>query len=80
MMKFRCSIKKGVIGTRKKEVPIAQVSELGWRQGIMERIVGVASLTFSTSASSGVEIVWRGVASPNKVYRLVRHNLGFEAE
>ena len=65
-------LQKGVLMRTTTEVPVAHLREVKLKQGMFERMLGVGSLGFSTSASSDMEIIWRGVRSPGHVRDLVR--------
>ena len=64
--------KTGVIARQITEVRVGHLREITLVQGPIERLLDVGKLGFSTAASSGVEIVWRGIDQPQAVRNLVR--------
>ena len=64
--------KTGILSLNTTEIPVAHLREVKLTQGILDRMFGVGKIAFSTSASSGYEIVWHGVENPTRVRDLAR--------
>lgn len=62
----------GVLSRQSKTIPVAHVREVSLDQSIVQRIMNVGKLGFSTSASTGLEVVFDGVSRPREVQELVR--------
>ena len=48
--------KRGVLRRRTREIPIASISDLGYRQSFFERLIGAGDLTVESAGSHSVEV------------------------
>jgi len=67
----RIILRKGIVARFQTEVPISRLREIKFNQGILDRLADVGSFGFATSASSDVEIIFRGVPSPMQLKEIV---------
>lgn len=63
----RCICKYGLIAVRQNELFIEDIRGASLRQGILQRILGVGDVAIASAATAGVEIVFKGIASPQSV-------------
>ena len=63
----RCICRTGLIAVRQNEVFIEDIRGASLRQGILQRILGVGDVSIASAATAGVEIVFKGIASPQAV-------------
>lgn len=66
------SLRKGIMTREITEVPIRGIREIRLTQGIIQRLVNVGTVGFSTASTSQVEVVYRGVPDPNGLRELVK--------
>lgn len=66
------SLRKGIVTREITEVPIKGIREIRLKQGIIQRLVNVGTIGFSTASTSNIEVVYRGVDDPNRLRELVR--------
>jgi putative membrane protein len=62
----------GILTSDDREIPIAGIREIRLKQNIIHRIFGIGQLSFSTAASSKVELEFSGISNPKEVRQLVR--------
>lgn len=62
----------GVIGRSSKEVRIRDIRSIDVRENALTGLLGLGSVDFSSSANSGVEVVFAQVRGAHKVKELVR--------
>lgn len=63
----RCICKYGLIAVRQNEVFIEDIRGASLRQSVFQRILGVGDIAIASAATAGVEIVFKGIASPQSV-------------
>ena len=60
-------VRRGIIAKNLKSVRLENLRDIELNQTIMERILGIGSLGFSTAGSVGAEVIFTGVLHPQKV-------------
>ena len=63
----RCICRKGLVAIRQNELFIEDIRGVSLQQGIFQRILGVGDVAIASAATAGVEIVFKGIASPQAV-------------
>lgn len=61
----------GIIGRHIRSVRLADLRNVNLRQGIVERILGIGTLEFSSAGGSGIEVSWAGVRDPADLKRQI---------
>jgi len=56
--------RRGVIGRTVQSIRIDDLRNINVRQSLIERMLGVGSVEFSTAGGSGIEVVFFGVEDP----------------
>lgn len=68
----RVELMWGVIGRSSKEVRIRDIRSIDVRENALTGLLGLGSVDFSSSANSGVEVVFASVRGAHKVKEIVR--------
>jgi len=68
----RVELMWGVIGRSSKEVRIRDIRSIDVRENMLTGLLGLGSVDFSSSANSGVEVVFSYVRGAHKVKQIVR--------
>jgi hypothetical protein len=50
---------------------LADLRNVNLRQGIVERMLGIGTLEFSSAGGSGIEVSWSGVRDPADLKRRI---------
>lgn len=61
----------GIIGRHIRSVRLADLRNVNLRQGIVDRMLGIGTLEFSSSGGSGIEVSWKGVRGPVELKRRI---------
>jgi membrane protein YdbS with pleckstrin-like domain len=61
----------GIIGRHIRCVRLADLRNVNLRQGIVERMLGIGTLEFSSAGGSGIEVSWSGVRDPADLKRRI---------
>lgn len=56
--------KVGIIARHEREVKIADIREIGVRQGVLQRLFRIGSVYFASAATAGIEVVFAGIKDP----------------
>jgi uncharacterized membrane protein YdbT with pleckstrin-like domain len=67
----RLHIRRGILSKSIEETRIDRVQDVKVHQGFLERILGIGTVDFDTSAESGAGFRFAGIASPDHVARQV---------
>ena len=68
----RIESRQGLIARRIQSIRIRDLRNVNVEQSIVQRILGIGNIEFSSSAGGGVEVVFVGVAGPLEVRGLVQ--------
>jgi uncharacterized membrane protein YdbT with pleckstrin-like domain len=63
----------GVLARRVQSIRIADLRNVNIRQSVMQRLLDVGDVEFSSAGGDDVEVIFFGVAEPMRVKELVRH-------
>ncbi len=63
----RIERRRGIISRDIRSIALADIRNINLKQGIVDRLLNVGTLEFSSAASSGVEVVWWGVKNPMRI-------------
>jgi len=63
--------RRGVIGLSIVEAPLSRIQNSAIYAHLLERLLGLGSIGFATSGSSGFEVVWHMIGDPGDVHRKV---------
>jgi uncharacterized membrane protein YdbT with pleckstrin-like domain len=66
----------GIIGRHIRSVRLADLRNVNLRQGIIERMLGIGTLEFSSAGGSGIEVTWSGVRNPTDLKRHIEELRG----
>jgi membrane protein YdbS with pleckstrin-like domain len=69
------TVRRGILSRRLAVIPLGPIREVTLCQGILDRLLNIGTVGFSTSASSGQEIRFVGIPGPASVQRLVQERL-----
>jgi len=56
--------RKGVISKNLKSVRLENLRDIELNQSVLQRLLGIGNLSFSTAGSIGAEVVFDGIANP----------------
>jgi len=59
--------RRGIIGRTVQSIRIEDLRNINVRQSLVERMLGVGSVEFSTAGGSGIEVVFFGIEDPLKL-------------
>jgi len=59
--------RRGIIGRTVQSIRIEDLRNINVRQSLVERMLGVGSVDFSTAGGSGIEVVFFGIEDPLKL-------------
>jgi uncharacterized membrane protein YdbT with pleckstrin-like domain len=65
----RIEHRRGILGRHIRSVRLADLRNVNLRQSIVERLLGIGTIEFSSAGGSGVEVSWAGVRDPVAVKR-----------
>ncbi len=68
--------REGLIARKVKSIRIQDLRNINVNQSLMERIMGVGDVEFSSAGGSGIEVVFRGVDKPLEVKALAQRLQG----
>ena len=61
----------GIVGRHIRSVRLGDLRNINLRQSILERMLGIGSLEFSSAGGSGIEVSWMGVKDPAAIKRRI---------
>ena len=67
---------QGVLARHVHSIRVEDLRNVNVRQSVMQRLLGVGDVEFSSAAAADVEVVFFGVADPMRVKELVRQLQG----
>jgi uncharacterized membrane protein YdbT with pleckstrin-like domain len=67
----RLTIRLGLVSRELHETRLERVQNVGARQSLMERLLGIGTVDFDTAGGAGFDFVFRGVADPEVIVRTV---------
>ena len=67
----RLHIRRGILSRNIEETRIDRVQDVRVKQGLGQRLLGVGTVDFGTSAESGAGFRFEGIASPDEVARQI---------
>jgi uncharacterized membrane protein YdbT with pleckstrin-like domain len=68
--------REGLIARKVKSIRIQDLRNINVNQSLVERILGVGDVEFSSAGGSGIEVVFRGVDRPLEVKALAQRLQG----
>jgi uncharacterized membrane protein YdbT with pleckstrin-like domain len=68
--------REGLIARKVKSIRIQDLRNINVNQSLMERLMGVGDVEFSSAGGSGIEVVFRGVDKPLEVKALAQRLQG----
>ncbi len=68
--------RKGIIARNVNSIRIMDLRNVNVRQSIIQRLLGIGNVEFSSSGGADVEVVFFGVLDPMKVKRSIQSTLG----
>jgi uncharacterized membrane protein YdbT with pleckstrin-like domain len=71
----RIQTREGIIAKRERSVRLENIRDLWLNQGIVDRILGIGTLGFSTSGGNGAEVVFRGIERPAVLKERIEEHL-----
>ena len=67
------SVKKGILSRNTNEIPISSVTNIKTKQGVLDRLFNIGSITISSSATAGEEIILNNFEAPIEIKNIIRH-------
>ena len=61
----------GIIGRQIRSVRLMDLRNVNLRQSIVERLLGIGTLEFSSAGGSGIEVRWKGIDDPAETKRRI---------
>jgi uncharacterized membrane protein YdbT with pleckstrin-like domain len=68
--------REGIIARKVKSIRIQDLRNINVNQSLVERIMGVGDVEFSSAGGSGIEVVFRGVDKPLEVKAMAQRLQG----
>jgi uncharacterized membrane protein YdbT with pleckstrin-like domain len=68
--------RQGVIARRVQSIRVRDLRNINVRQSLVQRLLGVGDVEFSSAGGGGVEVVFFGVAAPMQLKNLVQRLQG----
>ncbi len=68
--------RKGIIARNVNSIRIMDLRNVNVRQSIIQRLLGIGNVEFSSAGGADVEVVFFGVLDPMKVKRSIQSTLG----
>lgn len=63
---------QGIIGRNVKSIRVRDLRNINVRQSLMQRLLGIGDIEFSSSAGSDIEVSFRGICRPLEIKRQVQ--------
>jgi len=63
----RIEHRTGIIAKNVKSVRLSDLRNVNLDQGVVERLLGIGTLEFSSAGGSGIEVRWLGVKRPTRL-------------
>jgi uncharacterized membrane protein YdbT with pleckstrin-like domain len=57
----------GLIAKNTNEIQLRHIRALNVKQGVIERILGIGTIEFSSAAGEGAEVMFKGIRDPHGV-------------
>ena len=70
--------REGLIARKVKSIRIQDLRNINVNQSLVERILGVGDVEFSSAGGSGIEVVFRGVDKPLEVKAMAQRLQGYQ--
>ena len=67
----RLSIERGLVAREIHETRLEQIQNVNLAQSLLERVLGIGTITFDTAAGAAFEFSFRGVAAPRQLTRTI---------
>ncbi len=68
----RVIMRVGLIAKNTNEIQLRHIRAINVRQGIVERILGIGTVEFSSAAGGGVEVLFKGISDPHGVKERIK--------
>jgi uncharacterized membrane protein YdbT with pleckstrin-like domain len=72
---YRIDLETGIIGKRIESTEINRVHDVGFKQGILDRIVGVGTITLHSSDATNPVLQLRSLPEPRKLYDMLKRRV-----
>jgi uncharacterized membrane protein YdbT with pleckstrin-like domain len=76
----RLSIRLGLLSRELHETRLERVQNVGTRQSLLERALGIGTVDFDTAGSAGFDFAFHGVTDPQQIVRTVNDALRAESQ
>lgn len=63
----RIEHRKGIIARRVNSIRVKDIRAINIKQGIIERLLDIGTLEFSSAGGAGIEITWWGLRHPDAI-------------
>ena len=67
IQKGRIEHQKGVIARRVNFIRVKDIRAINIKQGIIERLLNIGTLEFSSAGGAGIEVAWWGLCHPDAI-------------
>ena len=71
----RIIMRVGLIARNTNEIVTRHIRAINVRQSIVERLLDIGTIEFSTAAGEGIEVRFKGIREPYKVKNVVKGNI-----
>lgn len=66
------AVEQGIIARTRNEISISHVRTVDVKQGLIDRIINVGEIEFSTAGTSGVDVSWQGIPGPAQAQNVIK--------
>ena len=63
----RIEHQKGILARRVNSVRVKDIRAINIKQGIIERLLNIGTLEFSSAGGAGIEVTWWGLCYPDEI-------------
>ncbi len=67
----RLTIERGIFTRELHETRLERVQNVNYRQSLLQRMLGVGTVTFDTAGEAGYDFSFHGVSAPRRIVRTV---------
>jgi uncharacterized membrane protein YdbT with pleckstrin-like domain len=71
----RIQARNGIISKNERSVRLENIRDLWLDQGVIQRLLGVGSIGFSTAGQGGSEVVFKGILKPRVLKERIEDHL-----
>lgn len=62
----------GIIAKKRNQITLSHIRVVDIKQSLIERLLGIGRLEFSTAGTAGVDVVWHGIPNPSQAQQAIQ--------